>query len=227
MTMNAVVQLENLSKYYQMGDTTVKALDEVNLTVETGEMVAVMGPSGSGKSTMLNMLGCLDHPTKGRYLLDGRDVSHLDDNSLSEVRCNKIGFVFQSYNLIPQLNVVENIEVPLFYKGIAEEESRDKAIELARLVGLEKRLWHVPVKLSGGERQRVGIARAMANDQLLLLADEPTGNLDSKTGDDILKLLKKLHGRGATLIIVTHDQEIGELCEKMYHMADGHLSLVS
>ncbi|MFW6413964.1 MAG: ABC transporter ATP-binding protein [Verrucomicrobiota bacterium] len=227
MTAKNIVQLESVSKFYQMGDTTVKALNDVNLSVESGEMVAVMGPSGSGKSTMLNLLGCLDHPTKGRYLLDGRDVSRLDDDSLSEVRCNKIGFVFQSYNLIPQLNVVENIEVPLFYKGVAEEESRVKAIEMAKLVGLGKRLWHAPVQLSGGERQRVGIARAMANDQLLLLADEPTGNLDSKTGEDILKLLKALHERGATLIIVTHDQEVGALCEKMYLMADGYLSLAS
>ncbi len=223
--MTSIVELQSLSKFYRMGDTTVKALQSVDMTVQSGEMVAVMGPSGSGKSTMLNMLGCLDHPTSGSYLLDGRDVSSLDDNSLSEVRCSKIGFIFQSYNLIQQLNVVENIEVPLFYRGVSEQESRSRAVELARLVGLEKRLWHLPVQLSGGERQRVGIARSMANDPLLLLCDEPTGNLDSKTGADILGLLRQLHERGATLIIVTHDAEVGGQCQKIFRMSDGHLAL--
>ena len=223
--MKNIVELQQLSKFYRMGDTTVKALQSVDMAVGSGEMVAVMGPSGSGKSTMLNMLGCLDRPTAGAYLLDGSDVSSLDDNRLSEVRCSKIGFIFQSYNLIPQLTVVENIEVPLFYRGVSEQESRDRAIDLARLVGLGKRLWHQPVQLSGGERQRVGIARSMANNPLMLLADEPTGNLDSRTGADILALLKDLHSRGATLIIVTHDAEVGRQCQKIYRMSDGHLSL--
>lgn len=223
--MSDIVRLENLSKFYRMGETTVKALQEVDMTVSSGEMVAVMGPSGSGKSTMLNMLGCLDRPTSGRYVLDGWDVSGLRDDKLSEVRCSKIGFIFQSYNLIPQLSVVENIEVPLFYKGIGEAESRERAIGLAKLVGLEKRLWHLPVQLSGGERQRVGIARSMANNPLLLLADEPTGNLDSKTGKDILKLLHDLHNSGATLIVVTHDDKVGMQCEKIYRMSDGYLTL--
>lgn len=221
--MDSIVQLENVSKYYQMGETTVKALREVNMSVREGEMVAVMGPSGSGKSTMLNMLGCLDRPTEGRYLLDGRDVGELEDNLLSEERCNKIGFIFQSYNLIPQISVAENIEVPLFYAGIPERESRTKATRLAEQVGLGERLWHLPVELSGGERQRVGIARSMANDPLLLLADEPTGNLDSKTGADILRLLRDLHRRGATLIVVTHDEEVGKECEKIFRMSDGKL----
>ncbi len=223
--MRNIVELRDLSKHYQMGETVVKALNHVDMTVKSGEMVAVMGPSGSGKSTMLNMLGCLDHPTDGYYFLDGGDVSGLEDEKLSEVRCNKIGFIFQSYNLIPQLTVVENVEVPLFYKGVSEEESRTRAIKLAELVGLEKRLWHLPVELSGGERQRVGIARSMANEPLLLLADEPTGNLDSKTGRDILNLLKGLHQRGATLIVVTHDPKVGELCQKTFLMSDGHLCL--
>ncbi len=218
-----IVELQNLSKFYRMGDTTVKALQNVDMAVRSGEMVAVMGPSGSGKSTMLNMLGCLDRPTEGCYLLDGHDVSGLDDNRLSEVRCSKIGFIFQSYNLIAQLNVVENIEVPLFYKGLSERESRERALKLAELVGLEKRLWHQPLQLSGGERQRVGIARSMASDPLLLLADEPTGNLDSKTGADILALLHDLHQRGATLIVVTHDAEVGAQCQKTFHMSDGRL----
>ncbi len=223
--MKNIVELHDLCKFYQMGDTTVKALQNVDMTVGNGEMVAVMGSSGSGKSTMLNMLGCLDRPTSGYYLLDGHDVSDLEDNDLSEVRSSKIGFIFQSYNLIAQLNVVENIEVPLFYKGVSEWESRERAIELATLVGLEKRLWHLPVQLSGGERQRVGIARSMGNNPVLLLADEPTGNLDSKTGVDILNLLKDLHRHGATLIIVTHDPKVGRQCEKIFHMSDGYLSL--
>ncbi|MFW5982495.1 MAG: ABC transporter ATP-binding protein [Candidatus Brocadiia bacterium] len=223
--MREIVQLQDLCKYYHMGDTTVKALNHVDMTVWTGEMVAVMGPSGSGKSTMLNMLGCLDHPTKGRYLLDGEDVSGLSDNRLSDVRCRKIGFIFQSYNLVPQLSVVENIEVPMFYRGLSEAESRERAVDLGKLVGLEERLWHMPVQLSGGERQRVGIARALANDPLLLLADEPTGNLDSKTGRDILKLLQDLHQRGSTLIVVTHDEKVGGRCEKLYRMSDGFLAL--
>ncbi len=218
-----IVELRNLCKHYQMGDTTVKALQNVNMAVAGGEMVAVMGPSGSGKSTMLNLLGCLDRPTTGTYWLDGADVSQLEDNLLSEMRCHKIGFIFQSYNLIAQLNVVENIEVPLFYRGCSESESRNRAIELATLVGLEKRLWHQPSQLSGGERQRVGIARSMANQPVLLLADEPTGNLDSKTGRDILKLLKKLHAGGATLIVVTHDEKVGAECERIFQMADGRL----
>lgn len=218
-----IVELRNLSKFYQMGETVVKALRDVQMVVRTGEMVAIMGPSGSGKSTMLNMLGCLDRPTAGSYFLEERDVSALDDDSLSEVRCRKIGFVFQSYNLIPQLTVIENIEVPLFYQGIGERESRERAIQLAESVGLSKRLWHSPVQLSGGERQRVGIARALANDPVLLLADEPTGNLDSTTGAAILELLKKLHSEGVTLIVVTHDPKVGEECQKTFRMADGVL----
>ncbi len=223
--MKNIIELRNLSKLYRMGDTTVKALQNVDMTVESGEMVAVMGPSGSGKSTMLNMLGCLDRPTTGSYLLDGKDVSGLDDGRLSEVRCSKIGFIFQSYNLIPQLSVVENIEVPLFYKGVSERESRSRAVGLAQLVGLGQRLWHLPVQLSGGERQRVGIARSMANSPLMLLADEPTGNLDSKTGADILKLLNDLHDHGATLVVVTHDPDVGHQCQKIYNMSDGTLTL--
>ncbi len=221
---NNIVELQDLSKFYQMGGTTVKALRDVSMTVRSGEMVAVMGPSGSGKSTMLNMLGCLDRPTRGRYLLDGNDVSGLEDNRLSEVRCSKIGFIFQSYNLIPQLTVVENIEVPLFYGGAPESTSRERAVELAELVGLGKRLSHLPVQLSGGERQRVGIARSMANNPLLLLADEPTGNLDSKTGADILSLLHDLHNHGATLIVVTHDKNVGGQCQRIFQMSDGCLT---
>ncbi len=223
--MATIVELRNLSKHYQMGDTVVQALRQVNMTVASGEMVAVMGPSGSGKSTMLNMLGCLDRPSDGSYFLEEDDVSNLDDNSLSEVRGNKIGFIFQSYNLITQLTVVENIEVPLFYRGASESESRRRALELAELVGLKKRLWHQPVQLSGGERQRVGIARSMANSPVLLLADEPTGNLDSKTGADILALLKDLHGHGSTLIIVTHDPNVGRQCQKTFRMTDGELKI--
>ncbi len=219
----SIVQAINLEKSYQMGGEPVVALSEVNLTVSEGEYVSIMGPSGSGKSTFLNLLGCLDKPSSGTYLLGGVDVSQLTDNELSEIRCARIGFIFQSFNLISELSVIENIEVPLFYQGTHERASRDRAADLATRVGLGHRLEHHPNELSGGERQRVAIARALANDPLLILADEPTGNLDSKSGAEILGILDSLHEAGKTIIMVTHDQNVAHRTEATIHFRDGRV----
>ncbi len=217
----AIVELKQLSKTYRMGEITVEALKEIDLIIEENEFYAVMGPSGSGKSTLLNILGCLDRPTSGCYFFDGEDVSAFTDDELSDIRNRKIGFIFQSYNLIAQLTVAENIEVPLFYQGWSETESLKKAVELATLVGLEDRLHHRPSELSGGQQQRVAIARALANDPLIILADEPTGNLDSATGREILALLERLYQQGKTVIMVTHDQNVALITQKTIHMNDG------
>ncbi|MFP4028959.1 MAG: ABC transporter ATP-binding protein [Candidatus Brocadiia bacterium] len=226
MTANSdspIVELRDVWKTYEMGEVDVHALRGVSLAIYSGQMVAIMGPSGSGKSTMLNLLGCLDRPTTGHYRLGNRDVSDLSDNELSEVRASRLGFIFQSYNLIPQLNVTDNIEIPLYYLGLSEHESYQRAVELARQVGLGHRLKHLPAELSGGQQQRVSIARALVSNPLLLLADEPTGNLDTKTGAEILKLLKDLNDRGTTLVMVTHDPNVAEMCEQTYHLVDGRL----
>lgn len=217
----SIVQVINLEKCYQMGGEPVIALSEVNITVSEGEYVSIMGPSGSGKSTFLNLLGCLDKPTSGTYLLGGEDVSRLTDNDLSQIRCARIGFVFQSFNLISELSVIENIEVPLFYQGAHEHESRERAAMLASRVGLGHRLEHHPNELSGGERQRVAIARALANDPILILADEPTGNLDSKSGAEILAILDTLHEAGKTIIMVTHDENVAHRTEATIRFRDG------
>jgi putative ABC transport system ATP-binding protein len=182
-----------------------------------------MGPSGSGKSTMLNLLGCLDRPSSGEYLLGGRDVAQLNDDELSWVRSAKVGFIFQSYNLIQQLTVVENIEVPLYYQGCSEEESLRRATRLAEIVGLSNRLDHRPSQLSGGQQQRVAIARSLVNDPLILLADEPTGNLDSHTGQEIMAMLDELHGKGKNIIVVTHDEHVAGHAERIIHLADGQI----
>jgi len=221
-----ILKTENLNKAYPIGDRMLPVLHEINLTLEPGDCVAIMGPSGSGKSTLLNILGCLDRPTSGAYHLGDQDVSCLPDDELSRIRGRRIGFVFQSYNLIAQLNVLENIEVPMYYQGISERESRDRALELASLVGLEERLDHRPSELSGGQQQRVAIARALANDPLIILADEPTGNLDSESGREILKILKTLHQNGKTLIIVTHDSSVAALAQKVIHLLDGRMERI-
>jgi putative ABC transport system ATP-binding protein len=218
----SLARLIDLTKTYRMSaDVSVDALRGVNLTVEEGDYLAVMGPSGSGKSTLLNLMGCLDRPSSGQYILGTMDVSRLSDASLSEVRGRRIGFVFQSFNLIPQLTALDNIEVPLFYQGIQRRLRRKRAAELADRVGLGDRARHRPAELSGGEQQRVAIARALANDPLILLADEPTGNLDSRTGSDILDLFDALAERGRTLIVVTHDPQVGERTHRIVRMADG------
>lgn len=223
MAKSVIVALENVRKSYRMGTVTVEVLRGVSLEFYAGEYISIMGPSGCGKSTMLNTLGCLDRPTTGRYLLDNKDVSQLDDDALSSIRGQKLGFIFQSYNLIQQLSVLENIEVPLYYQGRPESESREIAMELAKLVGLEKRVNHKPFELSGGQQQRVGIARALANDPLVILADEPTGNLDSTSGKEILKIFEDLHNRGKTIIMVTHDPGIAQLTTRTIRLRDGVL----
>ena len=217
------VEVRNLTRVYQMGEVSVEALAGVSLVIEKGEYVAIMGASGSGKSTLLNIIGCLDRPTAGEYYLGGEDVSRLDDDELSEIRSRRIGFIFQSYNLIAQLDVVENIDVPLFYRGLSEHESIARAAERARLVGLGDRLHHRPAELSGGQQQRVAIARALVTDPLILLADEPTGNLDTHTGREILDLLAALNRAGKTIIMVTHDDGVGSNANRVVRMRDGRI----
>jgi len=222
----AVVRLEGVWRSYTLGDQVVHALSGVDLRIDEGEYVAIMGPSGSGKSTLLNVLGLLDRATQGRYVLGGRDVSNLGDDDLSLERGRRLGFVFQSYNLIAQLDVVENVEVPMFYAGLPERASRARAEALARRMGLGDRLHHRPAELSGGQQQRVAIARSLANDPLVLLADEPTGNLDSKTGHEILGLLDELHASGKTLVVVTHDPSVARRADRVVHMRDGRVERV-
>jgi putative ABC transport system ATP-binding protein len=219
----SIVAIENLSKIYSLGTLELFALRELNLNIEQGEYAAIMGPSGSGKSTLLNMLGCLDRPTRGTYRLADEDVSRLNDDELSAIRGARIGFIFQSYNLIAQLNVIENIEVPMFYQGVGERESERRAHELAKMVGLGDRTKHRPFELSGGEQQRVAIARALANNPVIILADEPTGNLDSESGRGILNILDDLHAQGKTLIVVTHDPNTAERAQRTIHLLDGQI----
>jgi putative ABC transport system ATP-binding protein len=220
---SSILVMEKLCKNYLLGTVELRVLREIDLTIDTGEYVAIMGPSGSGKSTLLNMIGCLDRPTSGDYLLGGQSVSELDDDELSMIRGKRIGFVFQSFNLINQLNVVENIQVPMYYQGLTEHQSSERARELANMVGLGDRLEHRPSELSGGQQQRVAIARALANDPLILLADEPTGNLDSESGHEILGILDRLHDEGKTLIAVTHDETIAEGAQRVIRLLDGRI----
>ncbi len=222
-TDTPILVMEQLCKNYQLGTVELRVLREINLSITSGEYVAIMGPSGSGKSTLLNMIGCLDRPTSGDYLLGGQSVSTLDDDELSLIRGARIGFVFQSFNLINQLNVIENIEVPMYYQGFTEQESAERAIELATMVGLSDRLEHRPSELSGGQQQRVAIARSLANDPLIILADEPTGNLDSTSGSEILEILDRLHQQGKTLIAVTHDEGIAVGAERIIRLFDGRI----
>jgi putative ABC transport system ATP-binding protein len=218
-----IVQFNNVRKSYQMGMFTVEALRGVTFNIAEGDYISIMGSSGCGKSTLLNLLGCLDRPTTGHYLLGGEDVSGMDDDSLSAVRGTRLGFIFQSYNLIQQLSVLENIEIPLYYQDRPEAESRERATILAKRVGLADRLDHKPFELSGGQQQRVAIARALVNDPLVILADEPTGNLDSASGVEILKVFDELHAQGKTLIIVTHDPTVGRRARRTIRLRDGHI----
>jgi putative ABC transport system ATP-binding protein len=218
-----IAQFEDVRKTYQMGLVTVEALRGISFQVEAGDYISIMGPSGCGKSTLLNLLGCLDRPSTGRYLLGGEDVSGMADDALSAVRGARLGFVFQSYNLIQQLTVLENIEIPLYYQGRPEDESREMARQLAARVGLEDRLEHKPFELSGGQQQRVAIARALVNDPLVILADEPTGNLDSASGAEILKLFNQLSEQGKTLIMVTHDTSVSHRARRAIRLRDGRI----
>jgi putative ABC transport system ATP-binding protein len=223
-TAPPVAQIVNLSKDYVLESVIVRALRGVTLSVAQGDFVTLMGPSGSGKSTLLNLLGCLDRPTAGHYFLGGEDVSTMDDDQLSDVRSRYIGFIFQSYNLLAQYTVVENIEVPLLYQGARlGDETRARCVRLAGLVGLGDRLGHRPMQLSGGQQQRVAIARALVNDPHVVLADEPTGNLDSKTSDEIMMLLTDLNQAGKTIIMVTHENDIAAWARRVVRMRDGHI----
>ena len=221
--MTPIVQFDNVVKTYQMGPVTVEALRGISLQVDAGDYICIMGPSGCGKSTMLNLLGCLDRPTAGRYMLGGEDVSRMEDDSLSSVRGGRLGFVFQSYNLIQQLTVLENIEIPLYYQDRPEHESRLLARQMAARVGLEHRLEHKPFELSGGQQQRVAIARALVNEPLVILADEPTGNLDSASGAEILRIFDQLNEQGKTLIMVTHDDMISAHARRVIRLRDGRI----
>src|SRR3569623_1054308 len=219
--MKMAARIINLHKDYVLGGEVVHALRGVSLDIPEGDYVAIMGPSGSGKSTLLNLLGCLDRPTSGRFFLGDLDVAQLDDDQLSEIRAARIGFVFQSYNLIPQLTVVENIEVPLYYLGQLTPESREPCRQLAAKVGLGARLNHRPLQLSGGQQHRAGIARSLANNPYFMLSDEPTGNLDSVTTGEILALLDQLNAAGKTIIIVTHEEDVGGRAKRIVRLRDG------
>jgi putative ABC transport system ATP-binding protein len=220
--MPAVAEVIGLVKDYYLGPEPVHALRGLDLAFEQGDFVALMGPSGSGKSTLLNVLGCLDRPTRGDYLLAGQNVAHMEDDELSEVRSKYLGFIFQSYNLLPQYTVVENIEVPLLYMGIRlTADTRERCMQLAELVGLGERLDHRPNQLSGGQQQRVAIARSLVNDPQVILADEPTGNLDSRTSDEIMELLSQLNQAGKTIIMVTHENDIAAWARRVVRMRDG------
>lgn len=226
MSNEAIIEIKELTKVYGMGEVQVRALDEVNLTIRKGEFVAIMGPSGSGKSTLMNILGCLDRPTEGKYILAGEDVSHLNKTQLAIIRNQRIGFVFQSYNLLPQTSALENVILPLLYNRNGKEndaEQAERAQAALEAVGLADRVNHKPQELSGGQMQRVAIARALVNDPVLILADEPTGNLDSHSGEEIMILLSELHNQGSTIVMVTHDDAIATFAGRIIHLLDGKI----
>ncbi len=216
-----LIEITGLKKYYTVGTQTVKALQGVSLTIYKGEYVAIMGPSGSGKSTLMNLIGALDTPTSGIYILNGTDVSHMDDEKLAAVRNKEIGFVFQTFNLLPRNNALDNVVLPLIYAGLPKAEREKKAIEVLKSVGLESRMTHKPNELSGGQRQRVAVARALVNDPSIILADEPTGNLDSKTSVDIMRLFDRIHKLGNTVIVVTHEEDIAMHAHRIIRLKDG------
>ena len=218
---DAVIKIENLTRTYQMGETEVHALAGVSLQVHRNEYIAIMGPSGSGKSTLMNMIGCLDTPSSGEYILNGNRVSQMHDSDLAEVRNREIGFVFQTFNLLPRTSCLANVELPLIYAGMKAFDRKERALEVLGKVGLGDRVDHKPNELSGGQRQRVAIARALVNSPSILLADEPTGNLDTKTGDEIMLLFEELYRAGNTIILVTHENEIAEYSRRIVRLRDG------
>jgi putative ABC transport system ATP-binding protein len=226
MCEEIIIQTEDITKVYGMGDAQVRAIDGISLKIRENEFVAVMGPSGSGKSTLMNILGCLDRPTSGKYYLAGEDVSDLDKNRLAIIRNERIGFVFQSYNLLPRTTALENVMLPLLYARngqLSEAEQKEKAIKTLEAVGLGDRLYHQPQELSGGQIQRVAIARALINDPVIILADEPTGNLDSKSGNEIMELVTELHQGGSTIVMVTHEDEIAAYAQRIIRFLDGRI----
>lgn len=218
-----VIKVEDLWKIYQLGEVQVEALRGVSFEIEEGEFVAIMGPSGSGKSTLLNILGCLDRPTRGRYFLDGQEVSQLNENQLAQVRNKKIGFIFQSFNLLPRLAALQNVELPLIYAGIPPQKRKEQAIKSLEAVGLGDRIHHYPNQLSGGQQQRVAIARALVNDPSIILADEPTGNLDTRSSEEIMHILQELNQEGKTIVLVTHERDIASHTHRILHFRDGQL----
>ncbi|KYO66119.1 ABC transporter ATP-binding protein [Thermovenabulum gondwanense] len=223
-----LIELKNVKKYYRTGKLNVKALDGVDLSVEGGEFLAIMGPSGSGKSTLLNIIGCLDKPTEGEYILNGKNVERLNDDELSEIRNNYIGFVFQTFHLLPEYDALFNVEIPLIYRGISARERKERAEAALEAVGLKERMKHKPLELSGGEQQRVAIARALVQEPLLILADEPTGALDSKTGNSIMELFCRLNEeKNLTIILVTHDEKMARYGKRVVHILDGRIESIT
>jgi putative ABC transport system ATP-binding protein len=220
--MSLVIEMKDISKVYKMGSSEFTALSGVNLNIGKGEFVSIVGPSGAGKSTLMNIIGCLDTATNGSYLLDGEDTN-CSDNKLSEIRNRKIGFIFQSYNLLPKLNILENVELPLIYQGLNNKEMREKSLKALERVGLTSHIKHKPSELSGGQMQRVAIARALATEPEMLLADEPTGALDSKTGKEVLKILRELNEEGNTIVLITHDNDIAHQAKRIITVRDGYI----
>ncbi|MGN0249267.1 MAG: ABC transporter ATP-binding protein [Lachnospiraceae bacterium] len=219
--MSELISVKDMCKVYNPGENEVRALDHINLTIDAGEYVAIIGQSGSGKSTLMNMLGCLDVPTSGTYILNGRDVSCLSDDELSDIRNQEIGFIFQGFNLIPSFTAIENVELPLLYRGVSKAKRHELAIQALEKVGLGARMTHKPSEMSGGQQQRVAIARAIAQAPPVILADEPTGNLDSGSSKEIIDILKKLHAEGRTVILITHDNEIAAQAKRVIRIKDG------
>ncbi len=219
-----MIKLSHITKAYRMGEVDITVLNGVSLEVQPGELIAIMGPSGSGKSTLMNIIGCLDRPTRGIYRFEDREIGALSDDELASVRNIKIGFVFQTFNLLPRFSALKNVEVPLIYNGVPARTRRERAVPLLEQVGLADRMDHKPTELSGGQQQRVAIARALVNNPSLLLADEPTGNLDSRSGEDILNILTGLNKKGVTIIIVTHDQNVAARCKRVINLKDGEIT---
>jgi len=220
---NEIIRLDNIFKTYRMGNSIIQAVCDVSLNINKGEFVAITGPSGSGKSTMMNMVGALDLASKGEILLDGIDIEHLAESRLAQIRGKRIGFIFQTFNLIPTLNALENVALPMIFQGVPKRKRMERAKLLLEEVKLERRMYHLPNELSGGERQRVAIARALANDPEVILADEPTGNLDSKTGEEILKMFIELNKKGKTIIMITHDNNLAKRAQRIIRIRDGKI----